>query len=332
MEISFPKLKGDDADDIKSQMKKMDKEIRRLLDEIDNLKKEIDQYSSTIFQIEEEVRNMEIPPIYKQYMKSTGQSIDFNPERFSLTEPEDENIDSDVWKDVIFELFHKYKNDTPFKTKFRMGSYHGVQLKVGDSSWAIEPDQSIQDSGGVEIISPPQPLSEALDNMKQMFKFINRHGNTTRNTGLHINMSIKGINHLIDTLDPVKLVLFLDEGYIYNFFDERKMNRYAMSSKSMAIGYQIITPESLYKLIDRKRLTNFVEEKYQGINFKNLGKNYIEFRYLGGVDYHKKFNEIQKIIAHYGYNLSLACDPSFKYKEYVLKLQRVSNDIQCRNS
>ena len=43
----------------------------------------------------------------------------------------------------------------------------------------------------------------------------------------------------------------------------------------------------------------FVSEKYYGVNFSKLPKNYIEFRYLGGKDYEKKYNTIMSMTEHF---------------------------------
>ena len=43
----------------------------------------------------------------------------------------------------------------------------------------------------------------------------------------------------------------------------------------------------------------FVNEKYYGINFTKIPKGYIEFRYLGGADYEKKYSTILSMMEHF---------------------------------
>jgi hypothetical protein len=43
----------------------------------------------------------------------------------------------------------------------------------------------------------------------------------------------------------------------------------------------------------------FVKEKYYGVNFSKIPKNYIEFRYLGGKDYELKYDTIMKMVNHF---------------------------------
>lgn len=43
----------------------------------------------------------------------------------------------------------------------------------------------------------------------------------------------------------------------------------------------------------------FVKEKYYGVNFGKVPKGYIEFRYLGGQDYEKKYSTILSMTEHF---------------------------------
>ena len=63
----------------------------------------------------------------------------------------------------------------------------------------------------------------------------------------------------------------------------------------------------------------FVTEKYYGVNFSKLPKNYIEFRYLGGKDYEKKYNTILNMTEHFVLSLyESLVDPV--YNEHDLKI------------
>jgi hypothetical protein len=59
-----------------------------------------------------------------------------------------------------------------------------------------------------------------------------------------------------------------------------------------------------------------------GINLQHLkGKNkYIEFRYIGGRDYHKKWKEIKYLTAKFILAIRKACDENTDY-EYILKVR-----------
>ena len=217
------------------------------------------------------------------------------------------------------------------------------------SQWVIKPDGSLGLSG-VEIVSPVLPLKEFLKICPKMFEFIDEIGGEVGDDcGFHISMSLKNVTDLGNQLDITKLSLFMDEGYIYNFFKTREFNSYAKSAHD-AVNRSLIglnAPKLAEHLIDEDQMKKdfmkkskskgkdnekfaYSNEHYMAINIEHLfsANEYIEFRYIGGENYHRKWDRIKTITAHYIYDLSLACDPSFKKKEYETKMARVMNKIQ----
>ena len=67
----------------------------------------------------------------------------------------------------------------------------------------------------------------------------------------------------------------------------------------------------------------FVSEKYYGVNFSKLPKNYIEFRYLGGKDYEKKYNTIMNMTEHFVLSLYETLTNPVYNKEDIQKLDRI---------
>ena len=63
----------------------------------------------------------------------------------------------------------------------------------------------------------------------------------------------------------------------------------------------------------------FVNEKYYGVNFTKVPKGYIEFRYLGGKDYEKKYSTILSLTEHFISSLYETLVHN-KYTEEDLKL------------
>lgn len=201
------------------------------------------------------------------------------------------------------------------------------------SKWVIKPDGSLGLSG-IEIVSPAMPLTEFIKACPKMFAYINSiNAQVDEDCGFHIGVSLKNVKDLGATLDIVKLSIFMDEGYIYQFFATREFNDYARSAHDTIKKNMIekTTPTLAKKLIDTDTLKReYPLDHYMAINIEHLNSanQYIEFRYLGATDYHRKWDRIKTIIAHYIYDLSLACDPEFKKKEYHHKLSRLLNKIQ----
>jgi len=223
----------------------------------------------------------------------------------------------------------------PYKIPFDNYTITSRHDYKSSKKWVIKPDGSLGLSG-VEIVSPVMPLREFLKVTPKVFEFINNMGDDAEvgeECGFHIGVSLKNVSNLGKSIDITKLSVFMDEGYIYNFFDTREFNTYAKSAHD-SINRNLIgrnAPKLAEKLIDKTELiTGFPNDHYMAINIEHLNSSneYIEFRYLGATDYHRKWDRIKAIVGHYIFNLSLACDPTFKKKEYEHKLSRLLNKIQ----
>ena len=94
-----------------------------------------------------------------------------------------------------------------------------------NDAYTIEPDSSLDDKdykkndedAGLEFISPPLPIDEALADVKKIKKWADEKGAyTTEKTGLHMNVSVPGFDP--ENLDYVKLALLLGDKYLLERF------------------------------------------------------------------------------------------------------------------
>lgn len=211
--------------------------------------------------------------------------------------------------------------------------------KYTGSGWEIHDDSSLERGNGIELVSPPMPLKDFLIMMPLIFDMINKIGYTDEECGLHIGVSL---THGMSKVDTIKLILFTDEGYIWNLFEERKSNQYVehMQRKIREALYSgdkysyrrnsdAPTVERVLKLkemiMKNKVKAYLTQDHYHGVNTEHLDSDdpYIEFRYIGYTGYQQRWKDIQAIIAIYIYNLKLSRDPEFKKKEYILKCNRI---------
>lgn len=238
-------------------------------------------------------------------------------------------LDSDNGDEESPEGFRAEISASPFGNEdiYFSGLYHGtVTQKQGDRYWRVESDSSLSD-GGVEIISPPLPIDEFLPMCKKVFEWIEEIGETDSSCGFHINMSLANVPDLLNTLNPVKLIMLLDEEYIYRdeAFSARKLGIYCRSSKDQINNYG---PKDIEDIFDQKGLTQkVVRTKMKGVNLSH--SNRVEFRYMGGAGYHRKFETIKAVIGHYAISLSAACDPKFMQKEYYQRLSGVQRNLDA---
>lgn len=163
----------------------------------------------------------------------------------------------------------------------------------------LEPDNS-GGTGMIELVTGPLPFVEAKLIMAKTLKWIRENGKTNERCSIHINIAFDGkklgpITNM-SKLDIGKFVLNFDENKVYEAFPNRKDSVYAKSIKFI-VPLSGMTQPSPEKNLWKNYM--FVKEKYYGINFEKLQKGYIEFRYLGGADYEKKYSTILSMTEHF---------------------------------
>jgi hypothetical protein len=215
--------------------------------------------------------------------------------------------------------------DAPFDD-YEVGSYGDVYQDKNSTTWAIEDDESLG-SNGVEIKSPPMPLPDFVKIMDEMFDWMDDNDyETNSKTGFHIHMSMKNPSK---DFDVIKLILFTDEGYIFDKFSDRLNSSYVKSVKDKLKSNGTLDKSDRKKIFDEKKiLTTLVAgEHFDAINVRNVKDNHVEFRYMGS-NYSDHYKDVISVLCVYAHNMALAADPDYKRKEYILKLQRIFNKIE----
>ncbi len=216
--------------------------------------------------------------------------------------------------------------------------YHGAARRPGQ--YIIEPDSSLDADGsddyGLEVVSPPLPLPEAVEQLRRIIDWANGPGDayTNSSTGLHMGVSLpyKG-----GDVDPVKLILFMGDKNLLELFG-RESNTYARSayerleSKIRGLknagpkqisGIMDLMKNNLIELAERDLQRNLIGDKYVSVHPQD---GYIEFRGPGG-DYLSKEDEIDGVLENtmlrLAYAMSIAGDNSAYRNEYAKKLYKV---------
>ena len=173
------------------------------------------------------------------------------------------------------------------------------EFTPSDEIFKLEPDNS-GGTGMIELVTGPMPFVESKLIIAKTLKWIRENGSTNERCSIHINVAFDGKKlgtpTNVSSLDIGKFVLNFDENKIYEAFPNRKDSVYAKSIKFI-VPLSGMTQPSPEKISWKNYM--FVSEKYYGVNFSKLPKNYIEFRYLGGKDYEKKYNTIMNMTEHF---------------------------------
>jgi hypothetical protein len=207
-------------------------------------------------------------------------------------------------------------------------SYHGARRE--SNKYVVEPDGSLdpENAGdaGLEFVSPPMPISELLVDLDKVKRWADEKGcYTNKSTGLHINVSVPGLD--TSNLDYVKLALLLGDQYVLEQF-QRMGNTYCKSAMAEIKNRVSQRPEDAANLLDamKKGLGNLATKvihsgatsKYTSINTKT---GYIEFRSPGG-DWLSDgfFTKIKPTLLRFVVALDAANDPQKYREEYLKKL------------
>ena len=233
----------------------------------------------------------------------------------------EEKEDDDVTRGTAEELAVGLRNVVDAEVEVHKEYHEG---KKSLSKWYIEPDSSIDGGVGLEIVSPPQKLSKALSDMEDVCEWIAGDGLKTNNsTGLHVNVSIPGIDA---NLDPVKLALFMGERYSLGLFN-RLGNIYAVPHLK-----QLLTKVKAsgrfprgFEQMQKAAMKYLGTDKYYSVNLGRLTDGYVEFRVAGGAGYESDIERLKKIVLRFVTAVEIACDPAAERQEYVKKLVKIFN-------
>jgi len=227
----------------------------------------------------------------------------------------------------------------------KVGSgYHSTVRK--DDRWIIEPDGSLDpdddDDMGLEIVSPPMPLPQALEKLKAVIDWGNDEADayTNNSTGLHMGISIPYVG---GDVDYVKLVLFMGDEYILDKFG-RASNTYAASAmqklrqniagarnrgelteaKLDPMGALELVQKNLIELASRYVQQGVGNSKYTSAHIKD---GYIEFRSPGGdylsMESRGEYDDIKNTMLRFARAMQIAGSPALERREYAKKLYKL---------
>lgn len=179
------------------------------------------------------------------------------------------------------------------------GSYHS-DIEPTATMFKLERDFS----GGkdmFEMITGPLAYEEARIIIIKMLQWIKEKGWTDSKCAIHLNVSFNEFKAKLRTplmgLNVLKFILGFDEEFIYSRFPNRRDSVYAKSIHNFYPLSRFVffeKPEN----IDRNDYI-VPQEKYYGVNFTKLPKNYLELRYLGGEGYENKTFKILEILDYF---------------------------------
>ena len=192
--------------------------------------------------------------------------------------------------------------------------------------WKVIADESLETIPelGVEVVTPTMQISKLIDKIDEVFNWMKKNNCWTDNTcGFHVHVSLKPDKHSI--IDPVKLMLFVEEGLVYKKFEERIGNGMAQSLKDVHLRNDCVFSQKTVMEVLKTNIHLMSLEKMSGVRFVDVDQNHVEYRYMGAKNYQNKFDFVKNNVVNYGHWMSLACDISYKRKDYVRKVANIVN-------
>jgi hypothetical protein len=177
-------------------------------------------------------------------------------------------------KKAISEIFNKHIRRHSFVKNFPFPDYI-ISIKDDKKSTTLsimKPDFSLGPVG-LEISTHVMSLKKALDYCDIMFSYIDDYAVTTDDCGFHVSISDSNIRKM-KKLNVRKMLSGINKRYIYAQFPDREKCQYA-------------DPTSY--------------DHYGAVNLEHIKEDnpYVEFRHIGGKDYHKKHDTIKRIMLNY---------------------------------
>lgn len=227
----------------------------------------------------------------------------------------------------VEEVADDFRDYTGFDVDWN-NSYHGGRRTPGH--YTVEPDGSLSGDNdgdsGLEFISPPKPLPELLADLTKVVAWAKQSGcYTNDSTGLHMNVSVPGYS--LDSLDYVKLAMFLGDEYVLKEFGRESNNYCASAMEKIRSG---IKPEARTEVLKRmgqklslaasKLIHSGITSKYTSINTKD---SYIEFRSPGGNWLDTDLAKLENTLLRFTVAMSIAVDPTAYKQEYAKKLYKL---------
>jgi len=146
-----------------------------------------------------------------------------------------------------------------------------------------------------------QNYSSMLPIIREVNKWIVESAETTHDTLMKVSLSFNQ-RHLetlqtISGMNPIRLVLKIDEAFIYDRFPEQKFSAYALSVKSMSPVTAYVSESELQQNINN--IITMPQAEYYGIDFSDYTRGILRFNYIGGKNYAEKTTAIQEMLDYF---------------------------------
>jgi hypothetical protein len=217
----------------------------------------------------------------------------------------------DILKNAIVGFEFEFYTDRPYYKLLELLNRELAPIKISGfrkyhssfkptkNHWKFEPDTSLG-ANGVELITGPLEYVNSKVYLLKILKILqSKEFKTDEKCGIHINISFdkEKSQKILNNLNKLKMILSIDEEFIYKYFPTRRNNFYAKSIKKI-IPFKNFDFSFYGSSIIQNNL-ELPDTKYYGVNFLNMYDGRLEFRYIGDKDYQFKTAEILDLLDYF---------------------------------
>jgi hypothetical protein len=196
--------------------------------------------------------------------------------------------------------------------------------------FTVTTDPSVEtnrDNSDVEIVTPVWTLKNGLKAIDKLFTLMElMNAQTNASCGLHINLGFS-LKSETKKIDEAKLVLLVDEQKWLKTF-KRTRNEFVEPMKK---GLRLKKNDTQNRVFTKLKNKIILKDKYDSINMSKLnikkGAGWIEFRIVGGKNYHKRLREVKTVILHFAESLQASTNTVDKKN----KLTRNINSLKKKS-
>jgi hypothetical protein len=152
-----------------------------------------------------------------------------------------------------------------------------------------------------KFTTSPQDFFSVEPMLSGILEWISQNSKTDKGTGLQVvlsfnNGTLQTLN-TISNMDVTKLVLRLDENYLYQRFPERKNSPHAISIKGLLPANEFLSSPGAIGSF--KNYFLYPSAPYYGIDFTDQHLGELKFNYIGGKDYSKNHKNVFEALNYY---------------------------------
>lgn len=247
--------------------------------------------------------------------------------------PGSENYDEDIAQRAVAEEINNWIVENSLVKSIKAGDYYQGDVEPEQNYWRVEDDPSLESAAGItsEIISPMyETPATMLGEMNSLLDFLEIHGVETNNTtDLHVTMSWAR-----DTVpvDKLKMGLLLGDRYFLQQFENEDPIKVKRVERILhVLARNPGKPNALHAL--EKELVKVAEsDKFSTVYFRGeeneLNNQLVEFRVVGGDNYHLNFGKITDLVTKYSAIMTAGHDNTKYNQEYLAAVNAAIHGIQ----